>query len=442
MPFNQSERISLSKTIINIPNQIAEFDKTFAIIQKSQEDLLNKDNFIKNLAEKKTILIDMYQDELKYINGQNRIKVTEAEIQKSGKKEPPNIFFPTDTTKITPSLPAGVWKYFTPFMLGGGIGKNSIESYDYLSDYEKQDINDLITKINSFVTTYTLVGRTTGQGCVLAVPPALNDTISNDPNIAAAMNYIITKVGLLKTTLQSEKSAILANTDTDSSRINDKNLNSASIDIMIAAINTWQSYPTFNTAHGKTTCASFNSYNPSPLAPTKGYDTQIQALKTALQTRLIACTNRETQINTYLGSVIQDINTGSITSTSGFYGERAKILDLRLNLLGGSLSTYISSLKSTDAVSQQKSTTLNAQDVYSSVLKTTKLKAPSNGTSFIHVNDITGYSVGQTVFLVSDSQQEVELTIEQITGTMIKVNKNIPPTYRPSDNARFYVDLS
>lgn len=441
MSFTQEERINISKTIIGIPDQIAELDKTSQAIALSQQALLDKDNLIKNLLTPKNTLILYYHNEIKYINGQDRVNIQESDIQNSAKKEPLNIFFPADQSFPTTSVPTGVWKYYTPFMMSGAIGKNRSESYNMVSDYELSKIPSIISSIDLFVSTYTAIRRTTGQGCVTGVPPS-PDTISTDVSIVNGLNSIITSVNSLKTLLQSEKVVLNNNLDTDPTRVSDKIATLNSIDLLISAINTWLSYPNFNTSHGQTTCINFDAYNAALLAPTKGYDTQIQALRSALQTRQSYCSTRINQINSYLGVVIQDIATGDMITTTGFYGDRAKIIDLRLNLLGGSLMVYLASLNSSGAVAQQKKTAQNTQDVYSSVLKTTKLKAPSNGTTFIHVIDVSGFSVGQTVYIVANSQKEITLTIEQINGTMIKVDKNIPPTYRPSDGARLYVDLS
>ena len=276
---------------------------------------------------------------------------------------------------------------------------------------------------------------------MVGVPPAL-DTISNDPNVQNALNVIVSKVNTIKSILTSEKSEILLNTDTDPTRSSQTLANRNSIDDALVEINNWLAYPNFNTAHGKTTCATFFAYNPALLAPTKGYDTNIQILKTALQNRLSYCYTRVFQISSYLGNVVQSISDGTITTANGFYGDRAKLFDLRLNLMGGSLSIYLASLRSSNAVTQQKNTLLNKQDAYQSFLRTSKLKAPTNGTSFIHVVNATGYSVGQTIYLMANTQQEIQLTIEQISGTMIKVDKSIPPTYRTGDGARIYLDLT
>ena len=445
MGFSKEERISLSKTIIEIPDQIVELDKTSAIISAAQQDLLQKDNVVKSLGEKKTAIIELYQKELKYINSINSVSVTETDIQNSAQKKPANMFFPCDQAFPTPSVPDGVWKNFVPFVLSGAIGKNRSEIYDTITNFEAHDIPIAISAIDSFFSTYTSILRTTGQGCVIGVPPS-PDVISSDPAIASALNDVITKVSTVKSILDLEYAEIMANlttnTDTDPTRLSETDANRVSVTNTLAVINTWLGYPDFNTAHGKTTCSEFFAYDASLLAPTKGFNTQIQALKTALQDRQLYYPTRVSQISSYLGSVTQNLSDGTITSATGLYGDRAKLFDLRINLIGGTLSAYQASLRSTNAITQQKNSLLNKQDVYSSFLKTSKLKAPSNGTSFIHAVSISGYAVGQTIYLMANSQQEIELTILGISGTMIKVNKSIPPTYRPSDGARIYLDLS
>jgi hypothetical protein len=441
MPLSQDQRISLSKTILSIPDQVSEIDKISNILSVNQVDLLTKDNFIKDITEPKNTLISAYHNELKYINGQDRVSLTEQDVQDAGQRIPGNYFFPANQSLPTPSVPDGVWKSFVPFVMSGGIGKTKTETYQTITNYESFDINSIISDINTFFTTYTSIIRTTGQTCISGTPPD-SDVISSDPDVLAAMNSIISKILSLKNTIQLEKNAAIANTDSDSARILEKNSNISSIDTMISAIDAWLAYPDFNTAHGQTTCAGLDAYNPSLLSPTKGYDTQIQSLKSSLESRLIDATTRESQITTYLGYVVQDINTGELITTTGFYGERARIYDLRINLLTGTLNLYLSSYNSSKAIQQQKISLLNAENVYSSMLKTYKLKAPSNGTSFIHITSTSGFSIGQTIYIVSNSQPEITLTIEQINGTMIKVDKNVIQTYRPTDGARVYLDLT
>src|SRR6185369_9395356 len=96
------------------------------------------------------------------------------------------------------------------------------------------------------------------------------------------------------------------------------------------ALNTWLAYSDFNTAHGQTTCAGFNAYNSNLLAPTKLHSTQLSALSTALSSRSSFVTTRISQLDTNLGTIVQDVSTGDLTSSSGLYGQRYGFLSLRL----------------------------------------------------------------------------------------------------------------
>ena len=333
MSFTKEERIALSKTIITAPEIVAGFEKTKEQLLVPQAALLSTDNFNKSLSDKKTVLIDAYQNDLVFINGQNRIKISEADIQNSLKREVNNIFFFADVNVSTPSMPNGVWKNFTPLLLTGAVGKKTDETYSMSSYYEEKDIASLISAIDLFTTTYTGIIRVTGQICTAGTP---TDTIAPYTAVVDALNDIKDRVLVLKSFIISEKNTSLTNPDTDALRLAERDANNLGIDNLVMAIDTWLSYPDFNSAHGQPNCSSFNSYNPALLAPTKGFDTQIGALKTSLQSRLSFLPTRVAQIEGYLGGVNQDISTGDIVSSSGFYGDRAKIFDLRLNILGGS----------------------------------------------------------------------------------------------------------
>jgi ABC-type transport system involved in cytochrome c biogenesis permease subunit len=91
-----------------------------------------------------------------------------------------------------------------------------------------------------------------------------------------------------------------------------------------------------------------------------------------------------------------------------------------------------------DAQDQATASNVVAQTVYSSVLLVSALKAPASGTKVIHVKDATGFSVGNTVYVVSDSQDEITTTITAISVKMITLGANVPAKYRQNEGARLY----
>jgi hypothetical protein len=77
-----------------------------------------------------------------------------------------------------------------------------------------------------------------------------------------------------------------------------------------------------------------------------------------------------------------------------------------------------------------------------SVVPTTLLAAPGNGTKIANVVDASFYSPGDIVYLTADNQQEIQRSIESITNNMVILNDIVPAKFRPVDHARMYKDLT
>src|SRR5690606_7414946 len=215
-----------------------------------------------------------------------------------------------------------------------------------------------------------------------APPPNDIDVIADDAALQSAMSTLITRVTEWQTNLNSTLAALadVLAADTDATRVAAAQTEQASVNAALSAISTWLEYPTFNNAHGATTCAGFNSRDPSTLAPTKGHSVQLDPFKSAIATRSAQVTVRVAEISGYLGTVTQDPVTGDISGGSGFYLDRARAINLRLHTMGGSLSAVKSAEKGLSALEQFKKNKQDAVAVYQGVMVATLLRAPANGT--------------------------------------------------------------
>lgn len=83
----------------------------------------------------------------------------------------------------------------------------------------------------------------------------------------------------------------------------------------------------------------------------------------------------------------------------------------------------------------------NAASVYSSVMKVSAFRAPATGISTIHVKDATGFSISDSVYVISDTQAEIPATILAVVSNAITLSVNIPVKYRQNENARIYKEL-
>jgi len=453
MALSQDDRIAISKKIISIPLQDAQADRVkeqleAERIKAEKEDLGNKE-----LMDANTLLINPYQSELERYDGNGRVQLAEQMIVDSSNKTFQNNFFPNDPQTALPSVPSGVWKNFPAFSGSVAVGKSYTETYS--SVQKEQDLIDVINAQIVTMESYTSVGRSTGQVCTTGVcslsqydneidcvngggtwVPSL-DSITSDTEIQSTNTALKNAVQAWEDFINITH-GLVAVVDLDVTRSAENDAARDDITNSISVINAWQALADFDTTHGETTCAGFNSIDVNTLGATKYRAAELQPLKDEITARQAFITTRVAQIVSYLGSVTQDLNTGEIVSADGLYGNRFRFIDMRLNLIGGSLAKTRGFEQGKDAQDRFKQSNANAAAAYASVMVATAFRAPGAGTATIHVIDATGFSVSDTVFIVADKQSEISTTIQSIDGNRIVLTKNIPKKYRENEGARLY----
>ena len=164
----------------------------------------------------------------------------------------------------------------------------------------------------------------------------------------------------------------------------------------------------------------------------------LQPIINELTARQAFITTRLTQLNTNLGSVTQSLSDGSLTAATGFFGQRMRIINTRLNAMGGSLSKLKGLERGQSAQDQAKQSNDNAAQVYSAVMLCSAFRAPATGSSTIHVMSGTGFNIGDTVYVSAENQQEIQTTIVNIQGNTVYLADKIPQKYRQNEFARLY----
>ena len=457
MALSPDDRIAISKKLVDIPKEDATSADNKSKLQDSKTKAQKQDDANKNLMDAKTLLINGYQNELKRIDGLDKTEILEQDVVNSAQMVLGNFFSPNQPNVPTPALPQGVWKNFIPYSGNKAIGKKYDETNTVIQ--KEQYIISAISALITTMESYTSIGRSTGQYCnatgTCSLPAYTTqstctgnggvwtpgpDSISNNPAIQATSTSLITEVNNWKAFLQAT-TPVIVTTDTDTGRQTQNNTSIADVANAIAQIDIWLAYATFDTTHGQTTCAGFNSYNVNLLDPTKFRAGELLVIKNEITARLSFIPTRAAQINANLGSVVQDLSTGNITSSSGFYGDRMSILNLRLNLMNGSLRKVEGLKLGEKAQDEAVNSNANAASVYGSVMKVSAFRAPATGISTIHVKDATGFSVSNSVYVISDTQAEIPATIVAISGNAITLSVNIPAKYRQNENARIYKEL-
>lgn len=462
MPLSQADRLAFSLNIVTAADKLKAFDMSQAQTAADIEKLVNLDAANKNLFDAPNALVMAYQAEMNMLDGNLRTTITEQDIQDSGARVIQNHFFPNDTTVTIPSLAANhnVWIRIPPFAITYAIGKNYTEGYG-----STQKEGDLITPLLALIssaTAFTDIELTTGQSCTAggtcSLPmytdqptcvlnggiwtPGGSDSITNNPTIQTLKTNLVTAVNAYKAFLQAEVAVIVTNDkNTGNQAQNNAAVNNIN-NVIIPAINTWLAYNDFNTAHGQTTCAGFNAYNSNLLAPTKLHSVQLAALQTAVNARSSFQSTRLSQLTTVLGNITQDLSTGELTASTGLYGKRYGFLLLRLHALDGSLSKLKALQNGKSAQDSIKANIANTKNTYLSILPTSLLKAPGNGTNSITLVDTSFLSPGDTVYVTAEGQDELLRAVKSVSNDTVILNDVIPAKYRAAEKGRLYKDLT
>jgi hypothetical protein len=440
MPIAQADRIAFSLYELQAPTQIAGVLAAQAAIAtqiaKSQAIDTANDNLFLPVNTK----INQYQAEFNAIDGNQRTTITELDITNSANKKLQNHFFPNDTTQPVPSLSAlgNVYPYLNPFALSYAIGKNYLQVYPANANNEDAQIA-IIQAAFTTLAGNTDIQNTTGQKA---------DTVLSNPIITfAALQTLSTAMNAAvvawQAALTAETAAINAIVDTNPTNITNNATALANIVVIQAALAAFRLLPTFTPMAGTTTGTTFNATNPATLTPhPQLYSVNLTTFHSAVTARAAFVVTRTAQLNAILGTIVQDMTTGIITSSSGLYGQRYSFLALRLNALNGSL-TVLASLQTgssaqTNIIASIKSTAAT----YYSILPTSGFQANANGTPFISLVDVSFLSVGDSVYVMADNQVEMPMAIKTILGNAVTLNGPVPAKYTTSSNARLYKDLT
>jgi hypothetical protein len=458
MPLSKDDRIAFSLSIVSADDTIKALTTAKAQLQTQLDKVAKLDQANKNLFDPVNAMVTAYQTEYNMLDGNLRTTIVEQDIQDSANKKLQNHFYPNDTTVTVPSLSAthNVWVKTKPFALTYIIGKNYIEAYG--STTKEGDLIQACLTLITSASSNTDIQNTTGQSCgatgTCSLPQYTTqaacttgggtwtpgpDLIANDPAIQTLKTNLVTAVNNLKTFLQTEAAGIVTN-DPANQAINQAAINNIN-NVIIPALNTWLAYVDFNTAHGQTTCIGFNSYNSNLLAPTKLHSVQLAALQSALNTRNSFQTTRLGQLNTILGTVTQDLNTGEASGT-GLYFKRYGLLNLRLDILAGSLMQLAGLQGSSGAQDAIISSTKSQKATYLSILPTSLLGSPGNGTTVVALADASMFQPGDAVWVIADQQDELQRSIKSVNGNSVTLNDIVPAKYNPGSKARLYKDLS
>lgn len=379
MPLAPSDRISFSLQIVSAIAKIASINTAKTQITAAIAQNQSSDAANKNLFDPVNVFVNGYQGELNYLDGHLRTTVTEQNIQDAANKKLKNEFFPNDTSTSVPSL-SGSNNIWTQIP-PYALNFGLGKNYSEAFDVTPNNEPLLISAI---------------QGYTGSTPPStINATVNN---------YI--------TSLNAELASIVTN---DPNSTNQANNNAAKNNINTVIL------------------PALHSYLITPVLIT---------LQAAVTARAAVNTTRISQITPILGTIVQDVTTGNITSSSGLYGKRYSYLALRLNTLSGSLTSLASFQRAISAQNSLIAGINSATSTYSSMVPTAAFQAAATGGPIVFVNDASFLHPGDTVYVYAEGQQELLRAVKSVNNNAVTLNDVIPSKYSPDQNARVYKDLT
>lgn len=484
MALTQPQRIQISGEMLDIPLKVQAALDTQTQLAGVKADLLAKDGSVKIFFDKFNGQVDAYQNERRWVDGTTYSTVVESDVVNAAQRAPGNKFLPGDGSwvnfqpKLHPSAlgnPTSVstnheLEIFTKTLQNNGLtalldfllnGQTSGVADDtlavaYVPGSGTMEVTTggqtigklimvegggfsglfLVTAVTT-VTTLTVVEIVAPDGTlpmttsnVLENIPAFTNTERNTLTSTLFQNVLtgfVAKippaVSLWETAIDNQLTQLNANTDSRSPQATE--ITNAKNDITNAKsiIDTWQALPDTGTLGNDSKYVTVN----------------ITPLQSEVTARTSYATTRNTEITTALGSVSQAGN--GTYSGSGVFHERFKQIDLRINAAGGPLTEYYEKNMADSALTQIVNTANNTKTTYESELRTEKLTANGNGTNTVTVGSVTGFSIGNTVYVVSDTQPELTGTISGIAGLNIQLSFTVASTYLTGERARIYKQL-
>ena len=431
MAFSQQDRIEISKKLVSLPKENEGIQGTIGELQAVEGDAERLDITNSGLIDRFTPLVNAYQDEARFLDGNVRTVLTEQIMVDSAQKVRGNSFFPNDTDNPAPSVPNGVWVKFNVYANTHAVGRNAVEQFPSQITTESQIINNIDAQID-IAEGEILSNRITGKKCD-------NDDFEDNQVIIDALDEIKSLVIQWTDYLEEQKNAILAADEPDVDKQNENDIAINEIDSALSAISDWEMIQDFDTTTPlPSTCAVFNAMTEGDFQQAKLSPTTLQILKDAMSARNTFIPVRLSQLNNNLGSIVQDLDTGEYTSLSGLYGQRILYINLRLNLVTGSLPALLSIQNGISANNQMLDANEQAFVAYSNFMVAALLASPGVNLQYITIKDSSNFSVGDVIFLVADKQQELRGSITEIDGNRIRLNFTVPKKYTPANFGRLY----
>lgn len=488
--LSQDDRIAISRRLIKIPIENAAYltakansDAAQAIYQKVDDANSDFSDFYIGIA-------DNYDGEYQAVSGNIPATFDDSDIEDSAYQIDPNIFFPVSTPfnfflipKITDEVngtATGVDNLSDaqaincPPSVSSPSGNGLIQlidilvnGFDYGASSETLDVlyasgGTSITTVGPLSTSageILLVGST----CLLVVNSVAGNTINVYPlttfsgsvSAGASVNKVfpgfsasnrrslVASVGAYQSILDcltttGSNSIIQRVLDWESSVVDQLAFLSANEEDRAAQIAQIATAVTTN----NTAQTAINTWQTLSNTGTGGKfdDTPINILLSAANTKDTFNTTRATQIQTALGSVIDNADGTydyGITEEDIYY-RRYQWVDVRINRALGSLIRAINSMRGSTNLQSLIDNGEFLYAEYSTVMTASALVEEPDGTNQIVVEDGSIFSRGDSCYVICEVTDELAVTVQDIAGNTLTLDIDIPIEYTTDELARIY----
>lgn len=483
MALTQPQRIQISGEMVDLPLRVQSALDTQTQIDAVKTDLQNRDNSLKIFFDKYNDIANAYQTEHRWINGTTYTTVVNSDLEDAAQKKPGNKHFATDGSWLNFQPKKHSSSEGLPTSLSGGheleIFTKNIEDggltalLDFLINGQTSGVaNDTLGAAyipGSGNMTVTSGGQTVGNliivegggfsglflvdsvtGPVLTVTevfppdgvlPMTTSTVkeniiaftNSERNTLTSTDYenvldqlanaIIASVLSWETILNNQLAQLNANNDSRNPQVSEIAAAIADITNAKNIIDYWQALPDTGVT----------------LLDSKFVNANIIPIQNEVTDRTAYSTTRMSEITTALGNISQS-GDGTFSGV-GIYYERFNQINLRINLVGGPLTEYYEKNLATSALNQIADTATSTSAAYNTELRTEPLSASANGSNTIVVASITGFAVGNSIYVMADTLTELSGTITAINGLNVTLSFSVPNTYTTALKARLYKQL-
>lgn len=467
--FTQADIIATTRRMVKIPRENAGLDMSISSSDKSATDFLAVDTANSKFMDTYSQTVSSYELELLNLNGNVSPSYTNTDISNAAQMLPGNIFFPSGYQLMTPLVGNFTTGIFYPTSvnpnnestilptlstkitwLNTGIssGTNQLSTGTLFSNLlttpVQMQVGDCLISNGTYSGRYYIVSSTLNMGLydnvISSLLPSSNNmtnptiyqsvsafTPTERQNLTSSIfqEYLTNLTNGITTDVNTwlgYLTAILGylNSNNDTRSVPQSNILAAksNVNSAISSVNNWLALS--NTGvNGKFT------------------STNIGTLSTAIGTRTTFIGTRIGQITTDLGSN----QSGALADPNNPYAKKQSWLDKRINRVYGSLTRYYAAINAKNSAQSLKDNNTSLFGEYSNFF-VAKALAANDGSSTLQLTDNTGFNLGDSVHILSETLPVINATILAILGTtQIKISQAIPVTYTVDDIARVYKTL-